>query len=447
MTPKSAYRPRTREGGGGRAGESFTSGRCYHLAAASGPGVSSRIVQRVLPRRTLGLIALVLAGEAFAACFPLLGGLAGSGGAPAGTGDETATTTTGTAATTASGTTSSTAATTTAGTTTSTSTTSGAGGCGANLSDDPHNCGACGHDCLGGDCVAGSCQPVVFMGSQPQPIRDLAGYDGAIYWVTGNDSLSFCLEDCQIPPTTLNTVGGSEIAVGPGFVYVGAQQNKVTSVAMDGGAIATVLESASTLREVAVDSSNAYFSVANHDIYRTPLPNPIPIPPDGGPGPPVLTLLPDEPWAIAVDDKYVYAAGYNALYYVPKSPNGGTGTAVSDAKSIPTYNAQHIAVDGEGVVWAIQDGGAARYSVVPPVGLVNALLDPSMVVTGIAAEPGHVYVTVEGGTVGEVPSIGGTLTVLAPNQLEARLPVVTAIALYWVAQTPDGDDAIMRLAK
>jgi hypothetical protein len=26
---------------------------------------------------------------------------------------------------------------------------------------DPHNCGACGHDCLGGACVASRCQPVV----------------------------------------------------------------------------------------------------------------------------------------------------------------------------------------------------------------------------------------------------------------------------------------------
>src|SRR5579859_7451290 len=32
--------------------------------------------------------------------------------------------------------------------------------CGADLRNDPVNCGACGHDCLGGECSAGRCQPV-----------------------------------------------------------------------------------------------------------------------------------------------------------------------------------------------------------------------------------------------------------------------------------------------
>jgi hypothetical protein len=32
-------------------------------------------------------------------------------------------------------------------------------GCG-DLATDPHNCGACGHDCLGGACVGGACSPV-----------------------------------------------------------------------------------------------------------------------------------------------------------------------------------------------------------------------------------------------------------------------------------------------
>jgi hypothetical protein len=35
---------------------------------------------------------------------------------------------------------------------------------------DPHHCGACGHDCLGGACVGGQCQPVVLASEQPDPL-------------------------------------------------------------------------------------------------------------------------------------------------------------------------------------------------------------------------------------------------------------------------------------
>jgi hypothetical protein len=37
-------------------------------------------------------------------------------------------------------------------------------GCESDLGQDPLNCGACGHSCQGGACVAGTCQPVVVVG-------------------------------------------------------------------------------------------------------------------------------------------------------------------------------------------------------------------------------------------------------------------------------------------
>src|SRR6476659_4574484 len=35
--------------------------------------------------------------------------------------------------------------------------------CSADLGHDPANCGRCGHDCLGGGCDAGGCEPVVLV--------------------------------------------------------------------------------------------------------------------------------------------------------------------------------------------------------------------------------------------------------------------------------------------
>jgi len=40
-------------------------------------------------------------------------------------------------------------------------------GCETSTSNDAKNCGACGHDCLGGTCHDGSCQPVIIAAAQP----------------------------------------------------------------------------------------------------------------------------------------------------------------------------------------------------------------------------------------------------------------------------------------
>jgi hypothetical protein len=52
--------------------------------------------------------------------------------------------------------------------------------CSANTSTDPHNCGRCGHDCLGAACVAGACTPTVLVhAGQPTGI---AVDSQSIYW-------------------------------------------------------------------------------------------------------------------------------------------------------------------------------------------------------------------------------------------------------------------------
>lgn len=66
-----------------------------------------------------------------------------------------------------------------------------AGECSADLSRDPANCGACGHDCLGGACQDGACQPFELASGLPQPSW-LLEQDGVLYWVNGDGTVRAC---------------------------------------------------------------------------------------------------------------------------------------------------------------------------------------------------------------------------------------------------------------
>jgi hypothetical protein len=58
----------------------------------------------------------------------------------------------------------------------------GGTGCHGDLTTDRLNCGACGHSCLGGECVKSRCQPVVIAEDQPGPL----GIDVSphyVFWV------------------------------------------------------------------------------------------------------------------------------------------------------------------------------------------------------------------------------------------------------------------------
>jgi hypothetical protein len=53
----------------------------------------------------------------------------------------------------------------------------------AAFGSDPHNCGACGHDCLGGRCSAGVCGAVVVAARQASPMF-VAVNGGGVFWTT-----------------------------------------------------------------------------------------------------------------------------------------------------------------------------------------------------------------------------------------------------------------------
>lgn len=58
----------------------------------------------------------------------------------------------------------------------------------ARVDQDAHHCGVCNHDCLGGACIAGVCQPWVLADSAGPP-TDIAVDATYVYWSTSDGSL------------------------------------------------------------------------------------------------------------------------------------------------------------------------------------------------------------------------------------------------------------------
>jgi hypothetical protein len=94
--------------------------------------------------------------------------------------------------------------------------TNDASGCPADTQTDPSNCGTCGHNCLGGACQAGACQPVVLVSGTSLGVSSFAIDSTSVYWTqasTGSGGpippsgiVSKCpIAGCTSPPTTLAT--------------------------------------------------------------------------------------------------------------------------------------------------------------------------------------------------------------------------------------------------
>ncbi len=89
----------------------------------------------------------------------------------------------------------------------------------ANVSSDPKNCGACGHDCLGGACEAGACQPFL-IGELDASASSIAVNASGVYWVVPSGSAVL-----ECPP------GG---CAGKPVVLAGALTNTVALVDVRG---------------------------------------------------------------------------------------------------------------------------------------------------------------------------------------------------------------------
>lgn len=344
------------------------------------------------------------------------------------------------------------------------STSSGAGGCGAGFADcngdpadgcevdtstAPSSCGRCGHDCLGGACVAGACQPVTLATGQATPTLITAD-DTSLYFtsfVYANAGAVLKLAKSG-GPTTVLASGQTlprAIAIDASDVYwantgteaPNAADGAIMKVPLGGGTPTVVASGQASPALIALDASNVYWTTYyGGTVMRAPK--------AGGPSE-TLVSGQQRPTGIAVDDTHLYFATTPSfldgqVFSMPLA--GGPPTSLAQGEHDPVY----IALDGQRIYWLTSLELRARSLTAPTP---TATLAPTGgIPTVVVVDATAAYFTsgfdASSGSVWKVPLNGAPPVVLATGQDKPAGLVADASTLYWCNA---GSGTIMKLAK
>jgi hypothetical protein len=262
----------------------------------------------------------------------------------------------------------------------------GEGGCGDTQSS-PESCGVCGHSCLGGDCVAGACQPVPLASVQPSAGSIVVDGD-FVYWIAGGEIRR--IATASIDGGSWSRVGGAGIGGTTGLLAALAPN----LYAVTGNTLVTVPESEPStgnapsvvasfaLKSVSsfgVDTAHDYFYVSSGTLCATS-DCVIASAPDGGGEAPVADNL--QPGQLVLDEGKVFffsqgdiesvAVGSPATLLATESAGAPTSIAADDA-------GVYVTVDTVGLVGAIPRGGLDGGA---PVPIASGLSHPRLAASG-----------------------------------------------------------------
>lgn len=291
-----------------------------------------------------------------------------------------------------------------------------ANGCETDGMTDQKNCGACGHDCLGGKCQASTCQALLLAIDQAMP-WGLAVDSQRVYWsnMTSGEILSLPLSGAASPTKLADKQSDpGDIAIDDSFVYWTnfSAGGAVTRVGKDGAA--------GGLKQVAAGTG---------------------------------------PWGVTVDDTYVWFTNSDgSIRQVVKS--GGSPTSPI---SVPGSNPKSITSDDTELFWTELDSGKVmKAPKVDPNSNKQEMAIDQVKPSSVVVDANFIYWVATGsyaqaqcsaadGKVMKVAKTGGTPITLVSGQACPTDLAVDGEHVYFVnqgtflAQTYQYDGAVMRV--
>jgi hypothetical protein len=335
-----------------------------------------------------------------------------------------------------------------------TSSSSGAGGApacpGADVMTDRLNCGRCNHDCLGGACVAGACQPVAVAVTQGILFPDLLAIDANwVYWVIQQGSTYEILFRGvhDLPNATTGSLGSVDgiTALAAAGGYVGW----TTSTPVDGGsaAAASALQAQGSPIPISLYQGTGfigpmlghgpYFSFANPAGLVTVVPS----------GMPIVAVGPNI-GSIAADSGHVYWLVYTGDLVAGDQLGMGGKTLLTDvgARYLATSNGD------PNLYWILQAGLDGSIRMAPKTGGTAITIgNPTLIAMSVAVDAEAVYVASIPSSCPGTPN-GRIQRIDLKTHQETLLPgtvcpfavVADDVCIYWT--DPNGG-GLVRLAK
>ncbi len=316
--------------------------------------------------------------------------------------------------------------------------------CAADLTVSTNHCGRCGHDCAGGTCLAGRCQPIVLSSSEIDLEELRISGDRLFYRAQGHvRSLDL---DGGLPTLVQSCANRTGLAVTDAGFYSWCNNSVTLRDVVDAG-----LRGVSPLDGYhAVVGGDWFFHRQNNQaLSRAPATLG-----DAGFGDVTYSASGYRSLA-ATASQLFYMTGDGVLFYTPLA--AGPGTELERDQSAPG----EIAADDTAVFWLAQTDTSnavlrsRSFAAGASMTLAMALDHPN----AVAIDATHAYVTAAGtppsytnGAVVRVPRAGGAAELMAGGLLRPHEILVTDRFVIWTSRGTPGDGgftggAILRLAK
>jgi hypothetical protein len=319
---------------------------------------------------------------------------------------------------------------------------------------DPLNCGRCNHDCLGGACIAGTCQPVAI--SQPGTLVVpfmLAIDTNWVYYVTQqNTKYQLQYRDVHdLPNATTATLG--EIDGASALAAADSDVGWTTITPLDGGSIAAANAQKAqgspvpTLLYQGMGTVGPLLGHGQYFSFGVNQQNLVTVTPGVAPN---VVMMTSAIMSLAADSTHLYwALGSGAIMAGDTvGMNGHSIITEVGARFLTTRDAD------PNLYWILQSGNNGSIRTAPKTGgTATTIGNPTLTVLSLAVDAEAVYVAslpiscpAPGMVHGQIQRLDLTSLheTLLPGAICPFIVVTDAVCIYWTDTSAGG---LLRLAK